>query len=128
MTEAAPDRTGLVLGNVGKATLNEQRPQIGGLGRGHQPQAVRPATAACDQTHPPDHLDPLDNESRLAGTTWNAGAEGARLKAAPPLGEVGRLDAGYRLRRGRNIEKVEAELILAAHRPPAGQRRRRTRV
>src|SRR2546426_7087951 len=81
VTQAAPDRAGLVLGNVGKATLNEQPPQIGGLGRGHQPQAVGPATAARDQAHPADQLDPLDDEPRLAGPARNAGAEGAGLKA-----------------------------------------------
>src|SRR5438034_10333282 len=124
MTEAAPDRTGLMLGNVGKATLNEQRPQIRGLGRGHKAEGVRPATAARDETHPAHHLNALDDEPRLAGAAGNAGAEGAWLKATPPLGEVGGLHRGHRLRGGRNLEKVEAELIVAAPRPPSRHRRR----
>src|SRR3989475_8451674 len=53
VTQAAPDRAGLVLGNVGKATLHEQPPQIGGLRRGPPAPPVRAPPPRPPRTPPP---------------------------------------------------------------------------
>src|SRR2546422_1926304 len=76
VTQAAPDRAGLMLGNVGKATLNEQPPQIGGVGGGPPPPAVRAATPPPDPTPPAPPPGPPRDRSRPGRPPPEAGAAG----------------------------------------------------
>src|ERR1700730_1941034 len=80
------------------------------------------STPASHETHPTDHLDPLDDEARLAGAARHSGAPKSDREVAAPLCKVGGLDRRHGFGRGGAIKKVEAELIAATHRPPACQR------
>ena len=88
---------------------------------------MRTAAAAGYEAHPAHHLDALDDETWLAGAPRHSRPSQPSGEAAAPLGEVGGLDRRDGLRCRRAIKKVEPELILAAHRAPAGQGRRRPR-
>src|ERR1700693_4725694 len=85
------------------------------------------STPARHETHPTNHLDPLDDEARLAGAARHSGAPKSDREAAAPLGKVGSLDRRHGFGSGGAIKKVEAELIVATHRPPARQRGYRSR-